>query len=99
MLPAVYDDGGYSGGNIERPGLTRLLEDVDAGLVDTIVVYKIDRLTRSLADFARIVDRLDKAQAWLSLRRRQDPSGPGPRDCRPPSSPSPGPGRSRQCAG
>ncbi|HYD26357.1 recombinase family protein [Brevundimonas sp.] len=60
---SVYDDGGYSGGNIERPGLKRLLEDVDAGLVDTIVVYKIDRLSRSLADFARIVDRLDKAQA------------------------------------
>jgi site-specific DNA recombinase len=63
VLPAVYDDGGFSGGNIERPGLKRLLEDIDAGLVDTIVVYKIDRLTRSLADFARIVDRLDKAQA------------------------------------
>ena len=63
VLPAVYDDGGFSGGNIERPGLKRLLEDVDAGLVDTIVVYKIDRLTRSLADFAKIVDRLDKAQA------------------------------------
>lgn len=63
VLPAVYDDGGFSGGNIERPGLKRLLEDVDAGLVDIIVVYKIDRLTRSLADFARIVDRLDKAKA------------------------------------
>lgn len=62
VLPAVYDDGGFSGGNIERPGLKRLLEDVDAGLVDTIVVYKIDRLTRSLPDFARIVDRLDNAQ-------------------------------------
>ena len=63
ILPDVYDDGGFSGGNIERPALKRLLEDVDAGKVDTIVVYKIDRLTRSLADFARIVDRLDKAQA------------------------------------
>ena len=63
VLPAVYDDGGFSGGNIERPGLKRLLEGIDAGLVDTIVVYKIDRLTRSLADFARIVDRLDQAQA------------------------------------
>lgn len=63
VLPDVYDDGGFSGGNIERPALKRLLEDVDAGRVDTIVVYKIDRLTRSLADFARIVDRLDKAQA------------------------------------
>lgn len=63
VLPEVYDDGGFSGGNIERPALKRLLEDIDAGRVDTIVVYKIDRLTRSLADFARIVDRLDKAQA------------------------------------
>jgi DNA invertase Pin-like site-specific DNA recombinase len=63
VLPEVYDDGGFSGGNIERPALQRLLEDIDAGKVDTIVVYKIDRLTRSLADFARIVDRLDKAQA------------------------------------
>ena len=63
VLPDIYDDGGFSGGNLERPALKRLLEDVDAGLVDTIVVYKIDRLTRSLADFARIVDRLDKAQA------------------------------------
>ncbi|WP_292067516.1 recombinase family protein [Brevundimonas sp. UBA7664] len=63
VLPDVYDDGGFSGGNIERPALKRLLEDIDAGKVDTIVVYKIDRLTRSLPDFARIVDRLDKAQA------------------------------------
>lgn len=63
VLPAVYDDGGFSGGNIERPALKRLLADIDAGLVDTIVVYKIDRLTRSLADFARIVDRLDAARA------------------------------------
>ena len=63
VLPEVYDDGGFSGGNIERPALKRLLEDIDAGKVDTIVVYKIDRLTRSLSDFARIVDRLDKAQA------------------------------------
>ena len=58
-LPALYDDGGFSGGSIERPALKRLLADVDAGLVDVIVVYKIDRLTRSLADFARIVERID----------------------------------------
>ena len=54
-----YDDGGYSGGNMERPGLKRLLADVATGKVDVIVVYKVDRLTRSLADFARIVDVLD----------------------------------------
>jgi site-specific DNA recombinase len=58
-----YDDGGWSGGNMDRPGLKQLLADVSAGKVDVIVVYKVDRLTRSLADFARIVDTLDKAGA------------------------------------
>lgn len=59
VLSRRYDDGGFSGGTMERPGLQQLLADVDAGLIDVIVVYKIDRLTRSLADFARIVERLD----------------------------------------
>jgi len=63
LLPDLYDDGGFSGGSMERPGLKRLLADVEAGRVDTIVVYKVDRLTRSLADFARIVDVLDAAGA------------------------------------
>jgi DNA invertase Pin-like site-specific DNA recombinase len=54
-----YDDGGYSGGNMDRPGLRRLLADIAAGKVDTIVVYKVDRLTRALTDFARIVEVLD----------------------------------------
>ncbi|MEZ5732821.1 MAG: recombinase family protein [Paracoccaceae bacterium] len=58
-----YDDGGISGGHLERPALQRLMRDVDAGKVDQIVVYKIDRLTHSLADFARLVDRLDAAKA------------------------------------
>ena len=58
-LPACYDDGGYSGGTLNRPALKRLLEDVEANKVDTIVVYKVDRLTRSLADFAKIVEALD----------------------------------------
>jgi DNA invertase Pin-like site-specific DNA recombinase len=58
-----YDDGGFSGGNMERPGLKRLLADVEAGRVDIILLYKIDRLTRSLTDFARIVDVLDRAEA------------------------------------
>ena len=58
-LPARYDDGGYSGGSMERPALQRLLADIGRGLVDIVVVYKIDRLTRSLADFARIVERFD----------------------------------------
>jgi site-specific DNA recombinase len=59
LLPAHYDDGGFSGGTIKRPALKRLLEDVEAHKVDTIVVYKVDRLTRSLADFAKIVEALD----------------------------------------
>jgi site-specific DNA recombinase len=63
LVPNHYDDGGFSGGNLERPGLRALLSDVDAGLVDVIVVYKVDRLTRSLADFAKIVERLDARQA------------------------------------
>jgi|HubBroStandDraft_2_1064218.scaffolds.fasta_scaffold28133_1 site-specific DNA recombinase len=55
-----YDDGGFSGGNMERPGLKRLLDDIAAKRVDTVVVYKVDRLTRSLADFAKIVEQFDK---------------------------------------
>lgn len=58
-IRTLYDDGGFSGGSMERPALRRLLADVDAGLVDVVVVYKIDRLTRSLADFARIVETFD----------------------------------------
>ena len=62
-LPNLYDDGGYSGGSMERPGLRQLLQDIDAGLIDVVVVYKIDRLTRSLADFARIVERFEARNA------------------------------------
>ncbi len=62
-LPDIYDDGGYSGGNMDRPGLKALMAEVAAHRVDVIVVYKVDRLTRSLADFARIVDVLDDADA------------------------------------
>ena len=58
-LPDMYDDGGLSGGTMERPALQRLLADIKAGKVQIIVVYKVDRLTRSLADFAKIVDVLD----------------------------------------
>src|SRR5499433_1898035 len=54
-----YDDGGFSGGNLERPALQHLLTDVRAGRVDIVVVYKVDRLTRSLADFARLVEIFD----------------------------------------
>ncbi len=58
-LEALYDDGGISGGTMDRPGLQSLLQDVQKGRVDVIVVYKVDRLTRSLVDFARIVELLD----------------------------------------
>jgi len=54
-----YDDGGFSGGNLERPALQRLLADIRAGRIDIVVVYKVDRLTRSLADFARLVEIFD----------------------------------------
>ena len=54
-----YDDGGFSGGNMERPALQRLLADIAAARVDVVVVYKVDRLTRSLADFARLVEIFD----------------------------------------
>ncbi len=59
-VPDGYDDGGYSGGNLERPGLKRLMADIEAGRIDIVVVYKIDRLTRSLTDFAKLVDVLDR---------------------------------------
>src|SRR5690554_2041394 len=57
-----YDDGGFSGGTLERPGLKRLIQDVEAGLIDVIVVYKIDRLSRSLMDFAKLVEIFDRNQ-------------------------------------
>jgi site-specific DNA recombinase len=61
-LKTHYDDGGYSGGSMERPALRQLLEDIDSGKIDTLVVYKVDRLTRSLADFAKIIERFDARQ-------------------------------------
>ena len=63
LLLELYDDGGLSGATLKRPSLQRLLSELDEGRVDQIVVYKIDRLSRSLTDFAKIVDRLDRAGA------------------------------------
>jgi len=63
LLRAKYDDGGFSGGNTDRPALQRLLEDIQAGKIDVVVVYKVDRLTRSLADFAKLVELFDKHNA------------------------------------
>src|ERR1700674_1242382 len=60
LLPERYDDGGFSGGNLDRPALQRLLDDIEAGLVNCVVVYKVDRLSRSLLDFARLMDRFDQ---------------------------------------
>lgn len=63
-----YDDGGWSGGTMERPGLQQLMDDVKAGKIDIIIVYKVDRLTRSLADFAKIVEILDeKGASFVSV--------------------------------
>ena len=59
-LPERYDDGGFSGGNIDRPAMARLLADISAGKVDCVVVYKVDRLSRSLLDFARIMETFEK---------------------------------------
>jgi site-specific DNA recombinase len=58
-LPERYDDGGYTGGNMERPGLNRLLADIEAGKIDCVVVYKVDRLSRSLLDFARMMSTFE----------------------------------------
>lgn len=60
LVDQGYDDGGFSGGNMDRPGLKRLLVDIEAGRIDVVVVYKIDRLTRSLPDFAKLVDVFDR---------------------------------------
>jgi site-specific DNA recombinase len=59
LVPDRYDDGGYSGGNLERPALKRLMEDIEARRIDIVVVYKIDRLTRALIDFAKLIELFD----------------------------------------
>src|SRR5690348_7645781 len=61
-LNSHYNDGGFSGGNMDRPALKRLMTDIEAGKVNNVVVYKVDRLTRSLADFAKIIEKLDAKQ-------------------------------------
>jgi DNA invertase Pin-like site-specific DNA recombinase len=66
-----YDDGGFSGGNLERPALQRLLVDIRTGRIDIVVVYKVDRLTRSLADFARLVEIFDaQAASFVSVTQQ-----------------------------
>jgi DNA invertase Pin-like site-specific DNA recombinase len=71
LIKTAYNDGGISGGTLERPALKRLLADVGEGLVEIVVVYKVDRLTRSLADFAKMVELFDARGGVL---RRRDPA-------------------------
>jgi site-specific DNA recombinase len=59
-LPCRYDDGGYSGGTLQRPALKRLIGDIEASRIDVVVIYKIDRLSRSLSDFVRLMDVFDR---------------------------------------
>jgi site-specific DNA recombinase len=71
VLPTLYDDGGFSGGTMDRPALKRLLGDIGADKVDVVVVYKIDRLTRSLFDFAKIVEAFDaKGVSFVSITQQ-----------------------------
>jgi DNA invertase Pin-like site-specific DNA recombinase len=68
VIATTYDDGGFSGGNIQRPAMQKLLAEIDQGLIDIVVVYKVDRLTRSLSDFSKIVDRFDaKSVSFVSV--------------------------------
>lgn len=60
LVPDYYDDGGFSGGSMERPALKKLMQDVEKGLIDVVVVYKVDRLSRSLSDFAKMIELFDK---------------------------------------
>ena len=60
VLPTMYDDGGYSGGTTERPALKQLIVDIESGKIDVVVVYKVDRLTRALSDFAKLVEVFDR---------------------------------------
>jgi site-specific DNA recombinase len=60
VLPALYDDGGFSGGTMDRPARKRLIADIEAGQIDVVVVYKVDRLTRALSDFAKLVEIFDR---------------------------------------
>ena len=74
-LPTHYDDGGFTGGNLERPALTRLMDDIERGEIDTVVVYKVDRLSRSLLDFSRLVERFEKRRvAFVSITQHFDTS-------------------------
>jgi site-specific DNA recombinase len=71
VLPALYDDGGFSGGTMERPALKRLIADIEAGKIDVVVVYKVDRLTRALSDFAKLVEVFDRREvSFVSITQQ-----------------------------
>jgi site-specific DNA recombinase len=71
VIETPYDDGGFTGGNMDRPGLKALLADIEAGLIDCVIVYKVDRLSRSLLDFSRIIEAFDKAKvAFVSVTQQ-----------------------------
>jgi site-specific DNA recombinase len=71
LVPNHYDDGGFTGGSLDRPALQQLLEDIDARRIDCVIVYKVDRLSRSLLDFARLVDRFDqRAVSFVSVTQQ-----------------------------
>src|SRR5262249_32600730 len=70
-LPDKYDDGGYSGGNMERPAVQRLMADIEAGKIDAVIVYKVDRLSRSLLDFAKLMGKFDQHKvAFVSVTQQ-----------------------------
>ena len=76
-VPDVYDDGGFSGGNMERPALRRLLDDIERGRIDCVVVYKVDRLSRSLLDFARIIGVFDsRGVSFVSVTQQFNTTAP-----------------------
>src|SRR5215467_3781285 len=71
LVETRYDDGGFSGGSLERPALQEMLQHIEDGVVDCVVVYKVDRLSRSLLDFARLMDRFDqRAVSFVSVTQQ-----------------------------
>jgi site-specific DNA recombinase len=76
IVPERYDDGGFTGGNLDRPALRRLLDDIERGAIDAVVVYKVDRLSRSLLDFARLMERFEKhGVGFVSITQNFDTAG------------------------
>ena len=72
-LPDHYDDGGFTGGNMDRPAVQRLMADIESGRVDCVVVYKVDRLSRSLLDFARMMETFDRHNDFEQRRAPLNP--------------------------